>query len=335
MKKSMVFTMVLGLLLALSVPLASAQTAQTPAQTPAQEEAAAYKAWYDAFTAKDYAKVYQLGKEFMVKYPSSQYAPNVKKYIPGMRAFLFNEARKTKNMQEELRLGKEALAENAEDLDYLYLMAIDIRANEMEASPANYSHAADAADFSQRAAKLIEAGKPSNVFKSDAAKSVLAYLYQTSAMIEAKNSNQDKAVELYKKSSVTDPANGLLNAQNYLALGVIYQLKYAAVAKKFDELPAEKKSNADDPDTKAALQAINDQADAVIDAWAHFLALPDSAKYGKTADNVKAEFIKLWKFRHEDKEDGYQDFINKFKPVAASPTMPPSGATTAAATAKP
>ena len=205
-------------------------------------------------------------KEYLEKFPTGNYA----KYLTTWsRPFRFNEERTKKNIEGEIRVGKEALAENAESLDYLYLMTIDIRTNEMEASPANYSHAADAADFSQRAIKLIEAGKPSNVFKADAAKAVLGYLYQTSAMIEAKNGNQDKAIELYKTSTTTDPTNGILNTQNYLALGVIYQLKFGAAAKKYEAIPEAKKT-ADPPDaeTKAVLDDVNAQADNVINVWA-------------------------------------------------------------------
>ena len=315
MKKSMVLMAVLGMVLALSVPYASARATQDPSP----EEAAAYKVWYEAVTAKDWAKVYQLSQEFIAKYPTSKNVETVKKYIPGARGQLFNTARQAKNIAEELRLGKEALAENADNLDYLYLMTIDIRTNEMEASPANYSHATEIADFSQRAIALLEAGKPSAVIKADASKAALAYLYQTSAMVEAKNGSQDKAIEKYKKSSSIDPANGILNAQNYLALGVIYQMKYGAAAKKFEALPKEKKE-ADPPDAeaKAALDDVNAQADQVIENWARFLALEDSKKYGATRDNVDKAFTDLWKFRHEDKLDGKDEFINKFKSGAAS-----------------
>jgi hypothetical protein len=328
MKKSLVLMAVLGMVLALSVPYASARASQDP--TP--EETAAYKTWYEAVTAKDWTKVYDLSKDFVAKYPNSKSAATVKPYIAGSRGQLFNVARTAKNIAEELRLTKEALAENAENLDYLYLMTIDIRTNEIEASPANYSHAADAADYSARASKLIEAGKPSNVFKPEAAKSVLAYLYQTSAMIEGKNSNQDKAIEMYKKSSATDPANGILNTQNYLALGVIYQMKYGAAAKKFQDMPEAKKT-ADPPDAeaKAALDDVNAQADNVIEAWAHFLALPDSTKYGATRANVEKALTDLWKFRHDDKVDGLQEYINKFKSTAAATATPTSGTTTATA----
>jgi hypothetical protein len=329
MKKSMVLMAVLGMMLALSVPFVSAKTQEAKPR----DEAAVYKEWFDANAAKDYPKALGFAKEYLEKYPTGNYAAYLKKWKVQVRAHMFNEARKAKNIAEEIRLGKEALAENAEDLDYLYLMTIDMRANEMEASPANYSHAAEVADFSQRAISLLEASKPSNVIKPENAKAALAYLYQTSAMVEAKNGNQDKALEKYKKSSSIDPANGILNAQNYLALGVIYQAKYGAAAKKFEALPKEKKE-ADPPDAeaKAALDDVNAQADQVIENWGRFLALEDSKKYGATRDNVDKAHIDLWKFRHDDKLDGRDEYINKFKSGTAPSGTP---ASSAAATTKP
>src|SRR5205085_12528556 len=124
-------------------------------------------------------------------------------------------------------------------------------------------------------------------------------------------------------------ANGILNTQNYLALGVIYQLKFSAAAEKYKAIPeAKKTADPVDAETKAALDDVNAQADNVIDVWARFCALPDSTKYGKTADSVKAELTKLWKFRHDDKEDGLADYI-KSKGTSASTAAPTSSAASA------
>jgi tetratricopeptide (TPR) repeat protein len=320
MKKSMVLMAVLGMVLALSVPYASARATQDPSP----EELAAYKAWYDATTAKDWPKVYQLGKEFIAKYPGKN-AETVKKYIPGARGVLFNQAIQAKNMEEAIRLGKEALAENPEDINYLYILAYNLRTNEIFATPPNFNRAADTTDFTQRTVKLIESGKMPAGVTADKKNAVLATFYQTLAVLEAKNNNADKALEYYKKSTSTDPANTSLNAYSYLACGSLNQAKYQAAAKKFEELPTEKKTNPEDADYKAALEVVNTQADAVLDCWAHFLALEESKSYGATRANVEKAFMDLWKFRHDDKADGAQEFINKFKPGAA-----PSGTPTSA-----
>src|SRR5215216_4036223 len=164
MKRSVIMMAALTFILALFVPHASAQTqpaagSQPAAQDPAKEEADAYKAWYDAYTAKDLAKEVELGKAFIEKYPNSKNADYVKKDIARARGVLFNQALQAKNTAEMVRLGKEALAEDPNNIDYLTLLAINIRTNELFATPPNFAHAADAADFTRRAIQQIEAGK--------------------------------------------------------------------------------------------------------------------------------------------------------------------------------
>lgn len=330
MKKSMVLVAVLGMMLALSVPFVSARAQD---QKP-RDAAAVYADWYAANAAKDYIKALGFANEYLEKFPNGDekqvtYLKNWKKQI---RGYFFNKAITEKNMDEAIRWGKEALAEDPENIDYLYILAYNLRTNEIFATPPKFNHAAETSDFTQRTIKLVEGGKLPSGLQADKKNSVIATLNQTLAVIEAKNNNLDKALEYYKKSIAADPTNSSLNAYSYLACGSLNQAKYQAAAKKFDELPAEKKTNPDDADYKAALAVVNAQADAVIDCWARFLALPESAQYGQTRANVEKAFDDLWKFRHDDKLDGKDEFINKLKPGAA-PSGTPSSNT--AVTTKP
>jgi tetratricopeptide (TPR) repeat protein len=312
MKKSLVLMAVLGMVLALSVPFASARTMQDPSP----EEAEAYKTWYNEVKAQNWQKVYELSKDFIAKYPNSKTAATVKPYIAGARGQLFNKAINAKNMEEAVRLGKEALAETPDEPNYLYILAYNLRTNEIFATPPNFNRAADTADFTQRIIALMEAGKMPAAVTPDKKNAAVATFYQTLAVIEAKNNNQDKALDLYKKSTAADPANNSLNAYSYLACGSLNQAKYQAAAQKFDALPKEVKENADHADNKAALAVVNAQADAVLECWGHFLALDESKSYGAVRANVEKAFDDLWKFRHDDKMDGKDEFINKFKPTA-------------------
>lgn len=302
MKKVMTLMAVLGILLALSAPYAAAQD---------RDEKTVYGEFYAAYQAKDSKKAYDLAKEYLDKFASGQYADYMKKYRAKTRAGWFNDASKAKNLNEEIRIAKEEFAESGESWGYLYTLAIDIRQNELDAN--NYGHAAEEADYTHKTVALIEGGKLPEGLTADKAKPVQAYLVQTQAMIEGKNKNNDKALELYKKSTSLDPNNGVLNAQNYLALGLIYQSKYQAASTEFEGLPADKKSNADDPVTKAALEKVNAQADLVLDAWARFLVIPDSSKWGKIRTDVETTVKDLYKFRHDDKMDGYDEWLAKYK----------------------
>ncbi|HSE98503.1 MAG TPA: tetratricopeptide repeat protein, partial [Blastocatellia bacterium] len=276
MRRAFTVIAALGFMLALYVPLTPARTAVTGAvaQDPKAEEAAAYKAWYDANQAKDYPKAIQLAKDYLQKYPSGERAAYLKTWVGSMRGYLFNQAMQAKNTAEMIKIGNEALAEDPNNIDYLYLLAISIRTNELFASPPNYSHASEAADFTRRSITIIEGGKLPNGIEAAKKDATLAILYQNLAVIEAKNGNQDKAIEHYKKSSSLDPNNASLNAFNYLACGSLHQAKYQAAAQKYQAFP-EADRTADPPkdEIKAALDEVNKQADAVIDCWARFLGL--------------------------------------------------------------
>lgn len=309
MKRTTVLMMVLGLALALAVPYSSALAQEAKPR----DEAAVYKDWYDA--KADVAKAYPFAEEYLEKFPSGQYADYLKKWRFGAYGFFFTKAREAKNMAEELKWGKKALAEAPQNIDYLYLMAYDLRANEIFASPPNFSHSTEATDFTQRSITLISGGTLPNGLTADKKNAVLATLTQTLAVIEMKNGNNDKALETFKKSIAHDPGNGGLNAYSYLQCGIINQLKYKAAAEKFAQLPEAEKADPENANHKAALVAVNAAADEVVECWAHFLALPESQSYGDTYRKVNDTVKELWKFRHEDKEDGLQDFIKSKKPA--------------------
>jgi len=225
-----------------------------------------------------------------------------------------------------IRIGKEVLAAEPENLDYLYLMAVTIRTNELSASPPNYAHGAEGAEFSQRAIKLIEAGKVPAVVPKDNWKQgpILGMLYQSIGLVELKNKNTDKALELYKKAATLDPGN----PSYFLGLGSLYQEKYAAAATKYQAFPQTDREAADPkPEVKAALEEANANADMVIENWAKFMALTaGSDPWKPTRDQVSGALTTIYNYRHPNDTDGLQKLIDKFKSNGA-----PAGASAAAA----
>ncbi|HLG16494.1 MAG TPA: hypothetical protein VJH03_18605 [Blastocatellia bacterium] len=331
--KSIVMTKAaLGLVLALLVPTYGARLDHGAltgyfAQDPSPEEYAAYKAYYDANAAKDYAKAMELAKAYVEKFPTGKYADYLKRWIVQTRGGLFNEALKAKNTNEMIRLGKEALAANPEDLDYLYLLAFGIRGNEILAPTPNYSHAAEAADFSRRCIQILEAGKiPAIVDKTKWNQNqYVSLLYQTLALIDDNGSNVDSALENYRKASELDPNT----AFNFFKRGsLVYQNKYQTAVQKYFAFPdADRTADAAStkPEVKAALDELNKQADAVIDIWARFMALTAVKNdFGDARNQVEKALTELYKFRHPDSADGLQKLIDQYRsvnpPAAASNT---------------
>jgi hypothetical protein len=344
MKRSVMMIAALAFMLALFTPLTSAHASwsQAAAQDPKAEEAAAYKAWYEANQAAstsksvaDYRTAMGLAKAYLEKYPSGQYASYLKdKWVPQTRIFLFNKAYEAKNTAEMIEIAKEVFAAEPENLDFLYTLAVSLRVNELSTNPPNLSHAAEATDFTQRAIKLIEAGKKPTGVQNWKQNVALAYLYQTLAIIEGKNNNSDKALEHYAKAGTLDPTNGAY----FLACGQIHQDRYLKAVEKYQAMPeAEKTAAEPKPEVKAALEDVNKSADGVIDCWARFVALTATKNdFGPVRDQVQRELTKLYTYRHPESPDGLQRLIDHYKsgattppPAAATPTKPNEGSAAA------
>lgn len=286
-------------------------------QELSKEEADAYRSYYDAQAAKDWAKALEAGKAYVSKFPDGKYVKYLnEKGIPTARGFLFNAAMTVKNVPEMIRLGKEALAADPQNLDYLYLLSLKVRELELFASPPNYSHAADEMDFTRRAISLIEGGKVPAAVPADKwnQKSNLSWLYQNLAVIEANNKNADKAIEYYAKAAELDTTNPF----NFLACGSLHQAKYGEAVKKYQAFPEEDRTVAEadlKPEVKAALDEVNKQADTVIKCWARFMALTaNSSEYGAQRAQVDRVLADLYKYRNPDAPpDGLQKLIEQFR----------------------
>jgi tetratricopeptide (TPR) repeat protein len=337
----------LTFILALFVPLISAQTQPAAgsqpaaAQDPAKEEYDAYTAWYAAYKAQDTAKALELGKAFVAKFPSSKYTDFVKKDNLRARGVLFNKAVQEKNMAEMIRIGKDVLADDPDNLDYLLAMAIQIRQNELFASPPNFAHAAEAKEFTERTVRLIEGGKTPTGAKDFDKNKTLAFFHWSLAAIDDHDKNVDKAMEHYMEAAKLDP----MNATYYFNCGRLHHLKYIDAAKKYSELPQADRDAAPaemKPEVKATLDGLNKEADAVINCWARFMGL--TATEGKGWESMRPQVEKvvteLYKYRHNDSAEGLQKLIDQNKgaaPVAMPPVSeaPATGSNPSSATTTP
>ncbi len=344
MKRSLIIIAALTLSLTLFVPLASAKKIASGlvAQEASPEEAAAYKAFYDANAAKDYPKAMELAKAYLQKFPNGDktHVDYLKKWIPSVRGLLYKQVADAKNIPEVIRIGKEALAEDPDNLDYTWAVLVQIRQNELSASPANFSHAADATDFAQRAIRLFEGGKTltgmdPKTFKLNV---TLAYLHQTLALINDNRKDADKSLAEYAKAAELDPTN----ATYFFHCGRIYNDRYNIAAQKYDA--AQKKvdaiSEADrtaaepKPEVKAALDEaksalveVKSRAEPVINNWARYLGLT-ADKPSDARTTVLGVVTGLYKFLNNNSEEGLTKLIddNKNSPTAVKMSPPAQAA---------
>jgi tetratricopeptide (TPR) repeat protein len=342
MKRLLMTMAALTFSLALFVPLAAAKTmgAAPVAQDQAKEELDAYGAWYTAYKAQDAVKTLELGKAFVDKFPASKYVDFIKKDFPREYSILFNKAVQEKNVADIVRIGNEVLASNADNLDYIWAVLVQIRQNELSASPGNFAHSSQATDLAQRAIRLFEAGKTLTgvdpaTFKL---KVTLAYLHQTLAIIYDHDKGTDKALAEYEKAAELDPSN----ATYFFHLGRIHNDKYNTAAqryeaaqKKADALP-DADRNAAEPkpevkaaldEAKAALAEVKTQSEAVINCWARYVALT-ADKPSEARTTILGVVTGLYKFRNNNSEAGLQKLLEDNRtspaPVKMTPPVEPS-----------
>ena len=236
-----------------------------------------------------------------------------------MRSLLLQQAITAKNIPEVVRLGKEAMAADPNNLDYAIYLTIQLRTLDT-----NLQNAADISEFANTAIRLIESGKTPTPTQGSAPfdkNKTLAYFHGTLGAIDERNKTMDKALEHFHQAATLDP----MNAAYFFNCGRLHQDRYVAAAQKYQGFSQEDRTAAEPkPEVKAALDEVNKEADAVINCWARFVAL--KSDYSEdTRKKVQAALTDLYKYRHNDSVEGLQKLIddNKNSPTPVSMTPPP------------
>ena len=216
-----------------------------------------------------------------------------------------------------LGVGHAILASDPENLNVLYALAFQIRLKELLASPRSYDHAAEAAELSQKAISLVDSGKTLAGVESFDKDATLAWLYQNLAFVESKEGMSDEAIELYEKSTGYAPQDPEIAGRNLGALIAVRQQAYTEAANAYNALPAEARSAAEpSAEVTAAQDALNAEADALIDVSAQFVAFGEVKNLPQaTRDRVYAVLETAYKARYPDDAEaaGLQAVIDSKK----------------------
>ena len=300
-------------LICLSMPVAVA------AQDAAADEGAAYRAFHEASGGTDTAAALAAAKAYLDKYPSGQYADAIKKWQDQARLTQLDTAIKDKRTADMLAIGKEILAADPENLNVIYALAFNIRRNELLASPPVYTNAPAAVELATKGIALVESGKTLTGVASFDKGATLAWMTQILAIDAGRGGNEIEAIKLYEKSTAYAPTDPLV-ARNLLAVVALRQSNYGEVAKAYNALPDADKSAADPtPEVKAAKDALNNEADALIDAAAGFVAYGRSKGLPPaTVDRVNQLLETVYKGRFP--EDAGLDGLKKILAAKSAPS---------------
>jgi len=281
------------------------------AQDAAPDEAAAYRAFHEASQGTDTAAALAAAKAYLDKFPSGQYADAIKKWQDQARLTQLDAAIKDKRTADMITIGKEILAADPESLNVIYALAFNIRRNELLASPPVYTNADAAVELANKGIGLIDAGKTLTGVASFDKEATLGWMKQILAMNAAKAGNAAEAIKLYEQSTAHAPGDTQIAGRNLFAVVTLRQSKYGEAAKAFNALPdADKTAAEPKPEVKAAKEALNSEADALIDAAAGFVAFGRSKGMPPaTVDRVNQLLETVYKGRFP--EDAGLDGLKK------------------------
>ena len=307
----------------------------SPCTTDAEAKAALYKKFLDNYkgTPDQQKAAADTGKEYITKYGTcpdegdkkiATFIQNwVTKYDKAVRDFACTDAFNKKNYAGAFQSCQAILSEQPDNIDTVLLLARAGYANVTSPTP-NKALNADAARMARRAVELIESGKaPSKWDPFPSKDEALGFLYYSQGVFTQETSPADSSAAFIKAAQ----SNSLFKneASTYTYLANIYETNelkklvadYMAAFPPGAPIPDEKK-----PQYDQMVVQISKVQDRIIDAYARAAAImkADPKADAKTKDAVMKKLTTYYKARHEDKEDGLQEYIAS---VLSKPLMLP------------
>jgi tetratricopeptide (TPR) repeat protein len=308
-----------------------AQTPQTPTPSPAaakgpctDENKTAWYADFTKFRTSDAAKAYEAGKKYLTACPQEDgpIPTYLKKWVAAyekesrklkFQPLLYNE----KKYPEALALGKEILAEDPENLRVI----IDLGWGSYLAAAAlkNESLTNDAVTYAKKAIQLIESGKsPESWAPFKSKEDTLAYLYNAIGRIAVKT-NPTEALNALIKSAQYD-TEIKKDPWTYYFIAASYETgPYATLSAAYEKY----KGKDETPESKLALENINQVVDRMIDAYARAVAAAGNDPKYQASKKEWMDGLSTWyKYRHNQSDAGLNEMIASVlsKPLPPVPT---------------
>ena len=283
-------------------------------------------AWYADFTKNrttDPTKAYEAAKRYLDACPTED--DDITKYLKKWVAAYDKEARKLrvqpllyndKNFAEAYSLGKQILADEPENIRIL----IDLGYGGYLATLAkNEQFNADSLGYARKAIQMIEAGKaPESWAPFKTKDETLAYLYYTLGYLNRTKPGEAlphfiKAAQ-FESELKKDPSIYYLIAVGY---------EGGTYAKLSADYKARFEGQDESPESKLALENINQVIDRMIDAYARAVALAGNNPRHEAGKKEWLESLTTWyKYRHDQSEAGLNEMVATImsKPLPPPPT---------------
>src|SRR5438552_5083836 len=279
-------------------------------------------AWYTEFTKDlktDQAKAYELAKKYLAC-PSAAGEEQITSYLKNFVTKYEKASRKDqvydlvynkKDYAKAFEMGKQIIAEEQDNLRVL----IDL-SNAGYASRKVETYNADTLAYAQKAIQLIESGKTLENWTPYTSKDeALGYLYYTVGLLSAEKYPAEGLTSVIKAAQFDGGIKKLASTYAFIA-GAYEAGQYAKLSADYK---TKFEGKDESPESKLALENINQVVDRMVDAYARAVALAGN-------DPQKAvwmESLTTWyKFRHNQSDAGLTEMIASVmsKPLPPEPT---------------
>jgi hypothetical protein len=309
--------------------------------------------WYETcYTKKDNEQCYQLSKELLEKYPTTQYRDNAtknvknyelnkswEKFNAALRNFYNNPPQDAAKLESLFAAGDEFMKVEPDQQNPFHLFVAGQLAlgGRIAALSQTYKNLDRVKGYAERALKLFETASAPEKFKKEYADYVdpLRDLVKANMnqflgyhLVETKG-DQNQAIAYLTKATQVKGKDGVgwKDPNNYWLRANIYSKQYEELRKKYDALP-------DDQKTGDAGKELLKQVNGLLDSK----LIPDYARVLVTANDPGSKGLKdaatelfnaFWKFRVDDVSKS-QTFIKAFEadPTVAAPPVPAKAETT-------
>jgi len=305
--------------------------AQTPAASPAQGQCTSENklAWYTEFRAKfktEQGRAYDVAQQFLAC-PSDASEEPVKNYLKNYVA-LIDKARRTPRVSElvydkkdyakAFELGKQVLADEPDNVKVLMDLSY---AGYLAATSKVDTFSADSLVYAKKAIQLLQAGTVPDIWTPYTNKDeALSYLNNTIGVLTFPK-NASEALPYFLK---TGQLEGKLKKQSvtYVYIAEAYQGgPYEKMSAEYTRLYQGKDET---PESKLALENINQVVDRIIDAYARAVALAATEPANQSKQKVMDALTNLYKYRHNQSDVGLSDLIATVMTKASPPQPTPS-----------
>lgn len=304
--------------------------AQTPAAAPTQGQCTPENklAWYTEFRATfktDQTKAYDLAQKYLAC-PAEPGEESIRKYLQNTFVAVIDKARRTprvtelvydkKDYSKAFELGKQVLTDEPDNVKVLMDLAY---AGYLAHSTKVDTFSPDSLVYAKKAIQLIQSGTvPDNWVPYTNKDEALSYLNNTIGVLTIPT-NPSEALPYFLKAAQLE---GKLKKQpiTYGYIGDAYQ------SGPYDKLSAEYKVYAgkdETPESKLALENINQVIDRMIDAYARAVSLSGAEPANQASKKAWMETLTTWyKFRHNQSDVGLADLIAGVmsRPLPPEPT---------------